>query len=254
MKSNKIFILMSTVLLLLLGGSIYLNAQLYQQAKKYYFEVNETRLDPFGLSEYPATLEQVSHDSGADQSKIRVVFFGDSRAAGWVSPNASGYEFINRGISSQTTAQTIQRFAYHVNPLQPDVVVIQVGVNDLKTVALFPRRKDEIIANCRANIQQIVDEARRLGATVILTTILPTGEVPLERRPFWSDEIDIAIQEVNAYIATLAEDQVIVFDAFSLLANDQGKMVEAYRSDELHFNEQAYVLLNQKLVPLLDTI
>ena len=249
MASNKLFILLTSLLLLMLGGSIALNILLYNQAKKYYLQVNETRLDPSGLTYYPVNLKKTTQ-----KDKIRVVFFGDSRADGWISPNISGYEFINRGIHAQTSVQTVQRFPSHVRSLQPNIIIIQVGVNDLKTVALFPESRNSIVANCRDNIQRIVDESKNLGATVILTTIFPVGEVPIQRQPFWSDDIESAVNEVNAYIATLAEDKVIIFDAFSILANNQGMMLQKYGSDELHLNNQGYERLNKKLVQLLDKI
>ena len=147
----------------------------------------------------------------------------------------------------------MQRFKYHVNSLKPNIVVIQVGINDLKTVALFPERRNLIVANCRANIKRIVDDSKNLGAVVILTTIFPVGEVPLQRKPFWSDDIAKSVNEVNAYIATLAEDKVIIFDAFSILADSQGMMLK-YGSDELHLNNQGYEILNKELVQLLDKI
>ena len=233
----------------MLGGSIILNILLYNQAKKYYLQVNETRLDPFGLSHYPVNLKKAT-----DKDKIRVVFFGDSRADGWISPNISGYEFINRGIHAQTSVQTVQRFKYHVNSLKPNIVIIQVGVNDLKTVALFPERRNSIIANCRANIKQIVDESKNLGAVVILTTIFPVGEAPIQRQPFWSDDIAKTVNDVNDYIATLAEDKIIIFDSFSILTDNQGMMLQEYASDELHLNNQGYEILNKELVQLLDKI
>ncbi|WP_414618884.1 SGNH/GDSL hydrolase family protein [Calothrix sp. CCY 0018] len=249
MTSNKLFILLTSLLLLILGSSIALNILLYNQAKKYYLQVNETRLDPSGLSHYPVNLKKTT-----DKDKIRVIFFGDSRAEGWISPKIGGYEFINRGIHAQTSVQTVQRFEYHINSLQPNIVIIQVGVNDLKTIALFPERKDSIIANCRNNIKRIVDESKSLGAVVILTTIFPVGEVPIQRKPFWSDDIESAVNEVNTYIATLAEDKVVIFDAFSILADNQGMMLQEYASDELHLNDQGYEILNKELVQRLDKI
>lgn len=150
--------------------------------------------------------------------------------------------------------QTVQRFEYHVSSLQPNIVVIQVGVNDLKTVALFPESRDSIVANCRDNIKRIVDESKSLGATVILTTIFPVGEVPIQRKPFWSDDIRLAVNEMNDYINTLAEDKVIIFDTFSILANNQGMILQKYSKDELHLNNQGYEILNQELVQLLDKI
>lgn len=233
----------------MLGGSIFLNVIIFDKAKKYYLEVNETRLDPFGLRNYPINLKK-----SIDKDKIRVVFFGDSRAEGWISPDISGYEFINRGIHAQTSVQNVQRFASHVRSLQPNIVIIQVGVNDLKTVALFPERRDSIVTNCRGNIKRIVEDSKNLGALVILTTIFPVGEVPLQRKPFWSDDVPSAVNEMNAYIATLAENRVIIFDAFSILADSQGMMLSEYAKDELHLNNQGYEILNKELVQLIDKI
>jgi lysophospholipase L1-like esterase len=249
MTLSKLYILLNGLVLVMLGGSIFLNIFLYSRAKQYYFELNQTRLDPLGLSSYPVNLKEVT-----DTHQIRVVFFGDSRAASWTSPNISGYEFINRGITSQTSVQTIQRFAYHVRPLKPDVVIIQVGINDLKAIALFPERRKSIVTICQANIKRIVEESRNLGAVVIVTTIFPVGDVPLERKPFWSDEIGQITKEINTYIATLAGEETIVFDTFSILADSQGMMLQKYRANELHLNEQGYVILNKELVRLLNII
>jgi lysophospholipase L1-like esterase len=240
---SKIFLLWSTFGSIILGCSLVVNFLLYNRATQYYTELNQTRLDPLGLSNYPQNSEPV-----ANPTKSRVVLFGDSRAASWISPQIEGYEFINRGIGSQTSIQNSDRFSAHVRPLKPNIVVIQVGVNDLKTIALFPERKQEIIANCQANIKRIVQETKNLGAVAIVTTILPVGEVPLERKFFWSDEIAVAIKEVNTYIATLANNKTIVFDTFPILADDRGMMSRKYSLDELHLNPQGYAVLNRELV------
>jgi lysophospholipase L1-like esterase len=249
MKLNKYWVLVNALILVALGGSIFLNFLLYNRVIKYYSELNQTRLDPVGLSFHSTNPTEVPN---TDQ--VRVVFFGDSRAASWIPPNISGYEFINRGIPSQTSVQTVQRFSQHVRPLKPNVVIIQVGINDLKTIALFPERKQSIVATCKANIKQIVEDSKRLGAVVILTTIFPPGEVPLERRPVWSDEIGQTVKEVNAYIATLADDKTIVFDTFSIIADSQGTMPQKYSLDELHVNGQGYAILNSELTQLINTI
>ncbi|AKG19947.1 SGNH/GDSL hydrolase family protein [Calothrix sp. 336/3] len=236
-------------LLATLGGSIFLNFILYEQAKKYYFELNETRLDPVGLNYYPANSQKFT-----TKQKLRVIFFGDSRAESWKSPNIDKYEFLNRGISSQTSIQSLQRFSSHMGSLKPDIVVIQVGINDLKTIALFPDRRNEIVRNCQASIKEIVEASKKLGAIAIVTTIFPPGEVPLKRQPFWSDEIGKAVKETNAYIATLADEKTIIFDTSPILVNSQGLILQNYQLDELHLKEQGYVALNQELVRLIETI
>ncbi len=246
---NKIYLLLSMLGLGVLGCSIFINFLLYNRVNKYYLELNQTRLDPLGLSYYPVNSQAVTKPN-----RSRVIFFGDSRAASWTPPQIDRYEFVNRGIASQTSVQTIDRFSAHVSSLKPDIVIIQVGVNDLKTIALFPERKQEIITNCQTNIKRIIESSRKLGAVVMVTTIFPPGEVPLERKPFWSDEIGTAIKEVNTYIATLADDKTIVFDTYALLADRHGLMLPQYRLDELHFNQQGYKILNQELARKLAKI
>ena len=235
--------------LAILGCSIGLNLLLFNRGKQYYLELNQTRLDPLGLNQYSVN----SNPQTNVNNTIRLVFFGDSRAASWSSTELAGYEFINRGIGSQTSVQTLQRFDPHVQSLKPDIILIQVGINDLKTIPLFPGKKESIIENCQANIQQIVEKSKALGAVVIISTIFPVGEIPLERKLFWSDDVSQAVEQVNTYMTTLATDQVIVFDAFSILADEEGVLQAEYTQDELHLNSQGYEVLNQGLVQLLNS-
>jgi lysophospholipase L1-like esterase len=246
MKISKGAAVLATLVLIVMGSSLFVNLLLYRRANQYYRELNQTRLDPLGLDHYP-----INSSPEVSSSQSRIVFWGDSRAASWSPPDTRQYKFINRGINGQTSSQTSQRFAEHIRSLKPDIVIIQVGINDLKTIALFPERKAEIIANCQANIKRMVDDSRKLGAVVIITTVFPVGEVSLERKLLWSDQINPAIKEVNAYIETLAEEKTIVFDAFAVLADEQGMVLKQYRADELHLNEKGYAALNQKLLPIL---
>ncbi|MGB3533363.1 MAG: GDSL-type esterase/lipase family protein [Microcoleaceae cyanobacterium] len=248
-KLSKIFLISTIILFIILGASILVNIILFNRAKQYYWELNQTRLDPIGLNKYPITSQTT-----INPDTTRVVFFGDSRAASWISPDVDQYEFINRGIGSQTSTQTLQRFAAHINPLKPNIIIVQIGVNDLKTIALFPQRKASIIENCKSNIQQIVEASNQLGAVVILTTIFPVGEVPLERKLFWSEEVATAINEVNAYISTLATEKVIILDTFAILADNQGMVLSKYKTDELHLNPEGYTALNQELIKLLNSV
>ncbi len=242
--SRRITAVLLIVLLISLAGNFFL----FIQGQQYYLQLNETRLDPLGLSYYPTTIDSTSPDNLDDK---RVVFFGDSRAANWPAPqNLIGLTFINRGIGAQTSAQSLYRFEAHVKLLHPHILILQTGVNDLKIIPLFPERRDAIIANCQANIQQIVSQAVENGTTVIVTTIFPTGLVPLERQPFWSSEVDQAIGEVNSFIHSLQGPQIIIFDAY-LILSDKGVAKNEYYQDTLHLNRAGYEALNAKLTRLL---
>lgn len=240
-KKRPIFWICTLFILSLAG----LNWFTFTKASQYYLELNATRLDPLGLNNYPTTPPLPS------LTTPRFVFFGDSRAAQWPAPDLPGIEFINRGIGAQTSTQAAGRFAEHVVPLQPDIVLVQVGINDLKTIPLFPRRRDAIVAACKTNIGRIVTQAQEMGATVILTTIFPTQPPSLERSFYWSTEADAAILEVNEYIHSLQTDNVIILDSHTLLVGIDGYTLSAYAADFLHLKPAGYAQLNTMLQPLL---
>jgi lysophospholipase L1-like esterase len=232
------------VLTALLATSLGVNGFVYLQTKEYYLQLNATRLDPPGLSAYPIPAQARI----AESDKATVIFFGDSRAAQWRTPeNMAHIQFINRGIGAQTSAQVQQRYDAHIRLLQPDVLVLQVGINDLKAIPLFPHAETHIIDTAKRNISWIVTEAVNSGTTVLLTTIFPSGEIPLLRRPFWSDNINIAVLDVNQHIHSLASEDVLIFDAYALLTDRNGRLTSAYAHDELHLTSEGYAHLNQQL-------
>ena len=132
---KRVCLLGLIALIVALAVSIQLNIQLYREAADNYRDLNGVRLDPLGLSVYAAANQQ-----SLPAERPVVVIIGDSRAAEWTAPTMSNFTFVNRGIGAQTTAQVLGRFAPDVAPVTPDIAVIQVGINDLKALPLFPER------------------------------------------------------------------------------------------------------------------
>ena len=246
-KTKRRTRLIISSLLILLSGSLLANGILFRFGRSYYLQLNALRLDPIGLS------IPFADGRALDNTQTKtVVMLGDSRIESWPNPEVEGINIINRGIGGQTSAQVLARYPYQVAPLQPDLLLVQVGVNDLKTIPLFPHERDKIVAELKQNITTLVTAAQEQEAPIILTTIFPLGEVPVERRPFWSDEVAIAIEEVNLYIKSLESDQVIVFDTYTLLADDDGQTKDAFSPDLLHLNEQGYLFLNDHFARMID--
>jgi lysophospholipase L1-like esterase len=233
-----------------LGLSVALNLILYERLRNYYTLLYASKLDPLGL----AFFENSAGQQGVPDGKPVLVFFGDSRAAQWPDPPIDTYQIVNMGIGNQTSAQVAGRFDEHIRPLQPEIVVLQVGINDLKTIPLFPESKQDIILRCQANIQTIIQNSLEMGSSVIITTIFPTGEIPLHRRLVWSDDVDYAVEEVNNYIRGLAQNHVIVFDTAKILADTNGQIKQEYSFDELHLNAAGYQTLNPDLIEILENI
>ena len=167
-----------------------------------------------------------------------------------------GWRFVNRGIGGQTTEQVKGRFDLLTSDEQPNVLVIQAGINDLKAIPLFPHRRDKIVADCKANLRHIVYQSMARKGVVILTTIFPTGEVTLDRRWVWSSEIDRAVIEVNAELRRWVEDKnwpsdrLILLDAWKLLENG-GELRAGYGKDTLHLGPRGYDVVNAELTKIL---
>ena len=248
MRQSKWLQLLRAVLVVALLLSLTANWFIYQRAWQYYVQLNGVRLDPLGLSYFE------EDDNEVDEGRITAVFLGDSRAETWPEPgNLPQFQFINRGISSQTSIQVRLRFDEQIRPLTPDILILQLCINDLTRIPVFPHLQADIIANCQENIRWLVDQSTAMGTTVVLTTVFPTGNIPLLRRPFWSDDIETAVLDVNNTIHSLAGEQVIIFDAFALLADENGRLRNDYAADELHLNTSGYNHLNEALRPLLET-
>lgn len=242
---------LSFILLLFLISLVY-NFIWWRRSQYYYEVIHQIRLDPLGLNVYPTTDDLVE---GLQPEQKVVVFFGDSRAYQWPFPSGlPQFKFINRGIHSQTSLQTLERLNAHLIPLEPLIVVVQVGVNDLRMIHLFPEQKDSLIADCKANIAEIVSQSRDSGAIVILSTIFPLGELPLMERLFYTPDVAKAIDEVNAFLLTLKGEDVHLFDTGLILVDKKNIVKREYSSDFLHLNERGYNGLNRQLGKILHQI
>lgn len=215
----------------------------FRQAKKFYGELNATRLDPLGLRRF---------EIPAAPQNPTLIFFGDSRAAQWSEPSWLGGQTLNLGIGAQTSAQILGRFDQHLAPFSPRIVVLQAGINDLKAIPHFPQSEGEIINNCKQNIERIVARCREKKAHVVLTTIFPIGDLPFRRRLFWSDRVDLAIETVNSYIHSLKAADVSILDTADILNGKDGRLVSEYSRDFLHLSDEGVAKLNLALRELVE--
>ena len=111
-----------------------------------------------------------------------------------------------------------------------------------------------IVEQCKNNLHHIIQKARQQGSTVVISTIFPLGEIPLERRLIWSDEVAASINEVNEFIVAQQATDVIIFPGYQLLSDQKDKVKPEYSRDLLHLNAAGYKRLNQQLSKLLETL
>ena len=179
---------------------------------------------------------------------------GDSRIARWnFSDTIAGCKTNNLGIEGQTAQQVYYRLKLNLEEAKPKLVLIQVGINDLKIIGLDEKNKLSIIDKTVDSIISSLEICRSNEVKPIFSTIIPTGRIPLLRKLVWSNEIDKAIIETNKRVVDYCvKNNIMVFNAYEILKNDHNKLNRVFEFDELHINVAAYSLLLDNLNRILN--
>jgi peptidoglycan/LPS O-acetylase OafA/YrhL/lysophospholipase L1-like esterase len=183
-----------------------------------------------------------------------ILLLGDSRIADWSCPAIEGRPVVNAGFRGITSAQLAMACREILPQTRPQVIVIQVGINDLKLLGVRPDLGDAVTSNCVSNILTIVTECRRTGARVVVTPVWPVGKVTLARRLVWSAAVDPAVAETNARLLRLLanEDGVYVVDLFLELTRGLSKENrERLYCDTLHLKPETYARLSVLLAEIV---
>jgi lysophospholipase L1-like esterase len=239
---------LAAIVLVALLASLAGNVILYRQAVETYRELQTVRMDPTYAKEFePANAELPPVAAG----QKRVVLFGDSRIAMWnPPPQVAGVQFVNRGVGGETTDEILLRLDRDVIALKPDVVVLEMGINDLKTLGLFPGKEQEIINSFQRNADLVLERLRSQKIEVVLLTVFPPGQVPLARRMLWSDATRDAVANFNRRALGLHLPDVTVVDCDAALA-DGNRLRREYALDTLHLSPAGYVVLNRRVEPVI---
>lgn len=163
------------------------------------------------------------------ENEDRVVFMGNSITIGWLNKRPEFFEgksYVNRGISGQTTPQMLVRFRQDVVDLNPKVVVILAGTNDI--AGNTGPSTLEMIAD---NLESMAEIAEANGIMVILSSTLPAYEYG------WKPEVEPAdkIVELNKMIKAYAEENGHIYlDYFSAMADNRNGLPINYAEDGVH--------------------
>ena len=193
------------------------------------------------------------HDGNASiqppaKTEKRVVFMGDSITDGWQQPQYGGFfpgkPYIDRGISGQTTPQMLIRFRPDVIALQPKVVVILAGTNDLAGNT-GPMTLDQI----EGNLQSMDELAHANKIRVVLASVLPVSNYGQDRD---GNPIDMRIKrppekiiELNNWIKQYAAAHGDIYlDYFSSMVDEHGLLKADISHDGLHPNAKGYAIMS----------
>lgn len=168
----------------------------------------------------------------------RVVFLGDEILENWgqgAAPFFTGKPYFNRGIKGQTTPQMLVRFRQDVIKLQPKVVVLMAGTNDIASV------DSPITQQMTAeNVTSMVELAKANNIRVVLASITPICDCYTKRsalRPFGK------IIGVNNWLKDYAAASGSVYlDYYSALGQGRNLKKE-FTSDGVLLNDAAYAVM-----------
>ena len=179
----------------------------------------------------------------------RVVFMGNSITAGWIHMRPEFFankSYVNRGIGGQTTPQMLIRFNQDVIDLNPKVVVILAGINDIAQNT-GPTTLEAIMGN----ISGMALLARANGIRVILSSVLPAYDFP------WRPGLEPAgkVISLNKMIKEFAEKNNFYYlDYFSAVVDSRNGMRKAYASDEVHPTAEGYKVMEPLVEKAIESV
>ena len=158
----------------------------------------------------------------------------------------SGNNYVDRGVSGQNTTQMLARFDKDIVDLNPKVVVIMGGTNDLAQGVT----KKQILANLKA----MAEKADAAGIKVVLCSVTPCNDnysklSPKNKGPH--------IIELNGMIKEYVDSKGFTYCNYwpELVAEDQLALHPNYRLyDNLHPGPDGYDKMEAIIKPIIDSL
>ena len=192
------------------------------------------------LARFAADNQRVRAEAAGGADAPQVVFMGDSITEQWAQKDSSFWarhpNYVNRGISGQTTEQMLVRFRPDVIALSPAVVVIHAGVNDF-AYNTGPMTPDETFGN----IVSMTQLARANRIAPVIASIPHATD--FNWRPGAGNRLD-EIVALNERLRAYAEREQIPFvDYHAAMATPDGALDPAYAADSVHPTPAGYLVM-----------
>jgi lysophospholipase L1-like esterase len=245
MKRFRHFQTLTLVLFLAVSAPAQQPALTPDQAREQYRASNAATLrDDFGeLARYRNANAALQPPAPGEN---RVVFFGDSITDIWhLDEYFPGKPYINRGIGGQTTPQMLIRFRQDVIGLQPKVVVILAGTNDIAGNT-GPMRIEDI----EADYASMAELASANHIRVVFSSVLPVHNYTPQSQNMFAGRSPEKILELNRWLKgyVAAHADCLYLDYFAAMVDDNGLLKRDLAEDGLHPNAAGYKIM----VPLAD--
>ena len=188
-----------------------------------------SKIDPDGVCRY-----RQENRSLPPATSHRVIFIGDSITEAWKPsvPALFAGDWLDRGVSGETTTQMLARFRTDVIALNPAVVHIMGGINDIAT--------PPGTALTRSNIESMVELARAHGIAVILGAVTPSS--------FFQSSPELApgphIVWLNRWLRDYADRKGLIYvDYYGPLQDGKLGIKDGLSNDGLHPNRLGFEVM-----------
>ena len=202
--------------------------------------------DFFRFNDYKADNERII----ASKEFPEVVFMGNSITENWAYFHPDFFKehnYLGRGIGGQTSAHMLVRFQSDVIALQPKVVVIMAGTNDVAHNDFWVA-PDEVVNN----VVSMCTLAKANGIIPIISSITPCTSF------VWRPEIENAAQtivNINKELKAFAEANSIVYvDYHAALADENMGFPKSLSDDGCHPNPDTYFQMEAMVVEAINKV
>jgi lysophospholipase L1-like esterase len=201
--------------------------------------------DPNGLARYADANTKLLPAGNTP----RVVFLGDSITDSWrLNEYFTGRDFVNRGIGGQTTSQMLARFRQDVIALNPKIVVILGGTNDIANGTAPNQIAD--------NLAMMGDLAKAHSIKVVFASITPVSDYHKDVDPRFETtrtRPPATIKAINTWIQAFCISGGFTWmDYYSALADPMGQMAADFSDDGLHPNAKGYRVMSPVVIATID--
>ena len=181
----------------------------------------------------------------AQKNNQKIIFIGNSITEMWTKKSfffKSNTNFINKGISGQTTSEILNRFQNDVINKKPNTVIILAGINDIAE-----NNGPIKIKNIAKNIFKMVELAKKEKINTIICSVLPANKI------LWNKSIKptFKIIKLNMMLKQFCKNNKIEYvDYYSEMVDWKGGLkTPLYTSkwDLVHPNEKGYEKMEEIL-------
>lgn len=170
---------------------------------------------------------------------------GDAEALGWVGrlrkeSYEKDYGVYNRGICGDTTEDVLKRFDIEVSSIEPNFIILAVGINDSKIPKGEKSNKIPFSAFQR-NVEQLLAKAKSKSQKILVIGLTEVNEKTIESSSTFTNEV---IQKYDAYLREVANKEQVNF------VNMQGVLdIQSDLEDGLHPNAKGYEKMFKTILP-----